>query len=97
MSRLIVKNLPPYATSTHLKQHFTQKGSPGGIITDVKVALKPDGTSRRFAFIGFKTDDEAKRAKEWFDRTYLDAARISVQIVEVSDFNPIFNIRGHPY
>lgn len=83
MSRLIIKNLPPYATSDHLKKHFTQKGSPGGTITDVKVAQKSDGTSRRFAFVGYKDESEAKRAQEWFDKTFLDLSRIVVEVVEV--------------
>ncbi|KAI5120243.1 hypothetical protein M0805_007547 [Coniferiporia weirii] len=82
MSRLIVKNLPSYVTSARLKDHFLQKDGPGGMLTDVKVAQKPDGTSRRFAFVGYKSEEEAGKAQTWFDRTYIDATRISVQVVE---------------
>ncbi|KAH8114829.1 hypothetical protein DFH11DRAFT_1589929 [Phellopilus nigrolimitatus] len=82
MSRLIVKNLPLYVTTVRLKDHFLQKDGPGGTLTDIKVAQKPDGTSRRFAFVGFKNDEEAKRAQEWFDRTYIDTTRINVQVAE---------------
>ncbi|KAF9064872.1 hypothetical protein BDP27DRAFT_1425381 [Rhodocollybia butyracea] len=53
-----------------------------GTLTDVKIAFKPDGTSRRFGFVGFKTDEEALTAKEWFDKTFVDSSRISVNIVE---------------
>lgn len=84
MSRIIIKNLPSYVTPARLKEHVSRKDGPGGTVTDVKVAQRPDGTSRRFAFIGFKTEAEAKKAQEWFDRTYLDTSRISVQIAEVS-------------
>lgn len=92
MSRLIIKNLPSYVTSERLKEHFEGKKTsggpgPGGNITDVKVASKPDGTSRRFGFVGFKTDKEAAAAKDWFDRTFIDSTRISVNVVEVRFIN----------
>ena len=87
MSRLLVKNLPSYVTPARLKEYFEQKKGPGGTLTDVKVAHKRDGTSRRFGFIGYKTEKEADAAKEWFDRTFLDSSRISVAIVEVCFFS----------
>ncbi len=83
MSRLIVKNLPAYLTSDQLKEHFLQKKGPGGDITDLKVARQSDGRSRRFAFIGFRTEDEAAKSQQWFDRTYLGTTKISVQLAEV--------------
>ncbi|KAL5525252.1 MRD1 [Sanghuangporus sanghuang] len=82
MSRLIVKNLPSYVTPERLKEHFVQKDGPGGTLTDVKVAQKPDGTSRRFGFVGFKTEDEAQKAQKWFDRTFIGMTRINLQVVE---------------
>ncbi|EGO28739.1 hypothetical protein SERLADRAFT_459485 [Serpula lacrymans var. lacrymans S7.9] len=88
MSRLIVKNIPPYVTPARLRQHFEQKGAPGGTITDIKVSFKPDGTSRRFGFVGFKTDKEASTAKDWFDRTFIDSTRINVVVVEASKDAP---------
>lgn len=84
MSRLIVKGLPSYITPDRLKEHFSQSKGPGGTITDVKVAHKQDGTSRRFGFVGYKTDAEAAKAKEWFDKTFLDTARVRVDVVDVS-------------
>ena len=84
MSRLIVKNLPSYITPALLKDHFSQSKGPGGTITDAKVALKQDGTARRFGFIGFKTDDEALKAKEWYDKTFIDSTRVRVEIIDVS-------------
>lgn len=83
MSRLIVKNLPPNLTTERLRKHFEQRGAPPGTITDLKIAHKQNGTSRRFAFVGFKTDEEATAAKDWFDRTFIDSARLSVTIIEV--------------
>ncbi|ESK91484.1 pre-rrna processing protein [Moniliophthora roreri MCA 2997] len=82
MSRLIIKNLPTYVTPARLQEHFQQKGAPSGTLTDVKVARKPDGTSRRFGFVGFSNDKEAAAAKDWFDKTFIDSTRISVAVVE---------------
>lgn len=84
MSRLIVKNLPAYLTQQRLRAHFEGADGPGGTLTDVKLVLKPDGTSRRFGFIGYKTPAEAERAKKWFNKTFIDSSRIDVNIVDVS-------------
>lgn len=83
MSRLIIKNLPSYVTPARLKDHLLQQNGPGGTLTDVKVAQKQNGTSRQFAFVGFKNDEEAAKVQKWFDRTFIDTTRISVQIVKV--------------
>lgn len=83
-TRLIVKNIPDYVTPDRLRQHFQQKGSPACALTDAKVSLKRDGTSRRFGFVGFKTPQEAQKAREWFDKTFIDSTRIQVGLVEVS-------------
>ncbi|KAI0270676.1 hypothetical protein BC834DRAFT_841474 [Gloeopeniophorella convolvens] len=82
MSRLIVKNLPAYITPVLLKEHFSQSKGPGGTITDAKVAHKQDGTARRFGFIGFKTDEEALKAKEWYDKTFIGSTRVRVEIID---------------
>jgi len=94
MSRLIIKNLPPYLTPDALRKHFTgqvSKSAPSAssssksfTLTDAKIAYKPDGTSRRFGFVGFKTDEEAEEAKQWFDKSFIDSMRISVEVVDVS-------------
>ncbi|TFY67177.1 hypothetical protein EVJ58_g1792 [Rhodofomes roseus] len=82
MSRLIVKNLPSYLTQDRFRKHFEAADGPGGTLTDVKLLLNADGTSRRFGFIGYKTPAEAERAKKWFDRTFLNSSRISVDAVD---------------
>ena len=95
MSRLIIKNLPPYLTPDALRKHFTGRASKTiasasssplktFTLTDAKIAYKPDGTSRRFGFVGFKTDKEAEEAKQWFDKSFIDSMRISVEVVDVS-------------
>ena len=91
MSRLIVKNIPAYVTPAKLREHFEQTKGPGGTLTDVKVSSKPDGTSRRFGFIGYKSDTEALAAQRWFDRTFIDSTRISVNVTEVRIFANFFS------
>lgn len=82
MSRLLIQNLPVYVTPARLREHFEQKSGPGGNITDAKVALKQDGTSRRFGFIGYKTEKQALAAKEWYHRTFIDSTKIKVDVIE---------------
>ena len=95
MSRLIIKNLPPYLTPDALRKHFTGQASKNAAstsssssktftLTDAKIAHKPDGTSRRFGFVGFKTEKEAEEAKQWFDKSFIDSMRITVEVVDVS-------------
>ena len=97
MSRLIIKNLPPYLTPEVLRKHFSGQAtknasstssSPSKIftLTDAKIAYKPDGTSRRFGFVGFKTEKEAEEARRWFDKSFIDSMRISIEVVDVSSF-----------
>ncbi|XP_076242891.1 putative RNA-binding protein 19 isoform X2 [Calliopsis andreniformis] len=75
MSRLIVKNLPKSITDNKLKELFSQKG----LVTDVQLKYTKDGKFRRFAFIGFKTEEQAIAAKDYFDNTCIDTCRISIE------------------
>ncbi|XP_011866993.1 PREDICTED: probable RNA-binding protein 19 [Vollenhovia emeryi] len=75
MSRLIVKNLPKSVTDARLKELFSQKG----IVTDVQLKYTKDGKFRRFAFIGYKTEEQAQLAQSYFDQTCIDTCKISVE------------------
>lgn len=90
MSRLMIKNLPAHATPETLRAHFSRSDGPGGVLTDVKVARKTDGTARRFGFVGYKSDEEALKAREWFDKTFVGSARIRVDVVDVSSCFRLF-------
>ncbi|KAG8985371.1 Multiple RNA-binding domain-containing protein 1, partial [Tulasnella sp. 427] len=82
-SRLIVKNLPhSLNTNDKLRAHFDDPNL--GTITDARIATRSDGTLRGFGFLGYKTPDEASRAKEFFDRTFVDSRRIQVELVETN-------------
>ena len=42
-----------------------------GIVTDVKIIWVDDGQSRKFGFVGFKSEKHAQAAQEYFNGTYL--------------------------
>ena len=76
-SRLCLKNLPPNYTETDITAHFSTL--PGTQLTDVRLMRTPDGRSRKFAFIGLRSSEEADRVRRYFDRNYIEMSRIDVQ------------------
>lgn len=78
MSRLIVKGLPKYLTEEKLKSHFSKEGN----VTDVKLMKKRNGESRQFAFIGYRSADDANKAVAFFNRSYIDTAKIEVLLAK---------------
>lgn len=78
MSRLIVRGLPSYLTDARLREHFSQKGA----VTDVKLMRRPDGTSRKFGFVGYRSEQEAQQALDYFNRTFIDTSRISIELAK---------------
>ncbi|OWB84909.1 hypothetical protein B5S33_g3566 [[Candida] boidinii] len=78
MSRLIVKNLPINFTEDKLREHFGKQGP----VTDVKLMKKRNGESRRFAFIGYKTVQEAESAVKYFNRSFINTSKLDVQLAK---------------
>jgi multiple RNA-binding domain-containing protein 1 len=79
MSRIIVKNIPKEITELELKNHFNKKGE----ITDIKIMRTEKGVSRRFAFLGFKTEEQTKETVKYFNNTYLKTCKIQVEEAKV--------------
>lgn len=77
-SRVIVKNLPIYLDEAKLKKHFETKAP----VTDVKLMRNREGTSRRFGFVGFKNEADAAVVVKYFNESFIDTARISVEIAK---------------
>ncbi|XP_068633002.1 probable RNA-binding protein 19 [Battus philenor] len=75
MSRLIIKNLPNKITVEKLKDLFGQKGE----VTDVQLKYTKDGKFRNFGFIGYRNEEQASSAKEYFDGTCVNSMKINVQ------------------
>ncbi|KAG8974357.1 Multiple RNA-binding domain-containing protein 1 [Tulasnella sp. 425] len=83
MSRLIIKNLPySLNTSDKLRAHFNEVHL--GTITDARIATKADGTFRGFGFLGYRTAEEALKAKEFFDQSFVESRKIQVELVDAN-------------
>ena len=76
MSRVCVKNLPAYVTEARLRETFQSKGT----VTDVKILKTKGGQSRHMAFVGFKDEASATAAVKFFNKSFMDTARLSVEI-----------------
>ncbi|KAG0349230.1 hypothetical protein BG004_000454 [Podila humilis] len=75
MSRLIIKNLPKHLTDERFREHFGTVGE----VTDAKLMKSSFGNSRRFGFIGYRTEKEAKAAVSHFNNTFIDTSKIIVE------------------
>ena len=63
-------------TKEKLSELFNQKG----IVTDVQLKYTKDGKFRHFGFVGFKTEEEAQNAVQYFNNTCIKASRIKVEL-----------------
>ncbi len=93
-SRLIFLNLPPTLTTPTFQSQLTSPPKLQGstTITDLKLV-----TRRRFAFVGYKTEDEARRVKEYFDGSFgFGAGKVRVDFVkdEVSLCEPFCSLKS---
>ncbi|NXO00824.1 RBM19 protein, partial [Rhinopomastus cyanomelas] len=76
MSRLIVKNLPNGMKEDRFRKLFAAFGT----LTDCCLKFTKDGKFRKFGFIGYKTEDEAQTALNHFNKSFIDTARITVEL-----------------
>ncbi|XP_076818672.1 putative RNA-binding protein 19 [Clavelina lepadiformis] len=75
MSRLIVKNLPSKITDDKLREKFSQYG----VVTDVKLVFTKSGKFRRFAFVGYRANEEAENARNNLHKSLLNNQRMIVE------------------
>lgn len=78
MSRLIISNLPKNIKEDRVRSIFAGKGE----LTDIKLCYTKDGKFRRFGFVGFKTEDQAKAALQHFNKSFIDTSKITVDIAK---------------
>ncbi|XP_075069988.1 putative RNA-binding protein 19 [Mixophyes fleayi] len=76
MSRLIVKNLPNGMKEDRFRDLFAAFGT----LTDCTLKYTKEGKFRKFGFIGFGSEDEAKAALSHFNKSFIDTSRISVEL-----------------
>ena len=75
MSRVCVKGIRKNTTEKELREAFSARGE----VTDVRVMRSKDGKSRQFAFVGFRTEEEATAAQSYFHGTFIDSAKVLVE------------------
>lgn len=76
MSRIIVKNLPKNIKEEKFRSLFASKGE----ITDLRLCKTKDGVFRRFGFVGFKTEEQAENAMQFFNNSFIDTSKIQIEI-----------------
>ncbi|XP_063171945.1 probable RNA-binding protein 19 [Candoia aspera] len=76
MSRLIVKNLPNGIREERFRNLFAAFGT----LTDCCLKFTKDGKFRKFGFIGFQSEEDAKTALSHFDKSFIDTARVTVEV-----------------
>ena len=96
-SRLIIQNLPRSCDESRLRDVFSETGGiitdvrvcrmqQNDTTTTTssrnKNSLKDFGSSRRFGFIGFKSVEDALAAYKYFDNTFIDSSRITVNFAQ---------------
>lgn len=74
-TRLLLTGLPPSLTLPLLRAHLSRCPPQPPLLTDLKILLKPDGTSRRIGFVGFKEHAEAQRVLAWVHRSWIAGIR----------------------
>ena len=62
-------------TEETLRETFSAKG----YVTDVQLKYTAEGKFRGFAFVGFKTEDQAEAAIDFFNGTYIGATKATVE------------------
>uniref|UniRef100_A0A8B9GFY8 Probable RNA-binding protein 19 n=1 Tax=Amazona collaria TaxID=241587 RepID=A0A8B9GFY8_9PSIT len=76
MSRLIVKNLPNGMKEDRFRKLFAAFGT----LTDCCLKFTKEGKFRKFGFIGYKSEEEARTALNHFNRSFIDTSRITVEL-----------------
>ncbi|KAJ1671000.1 Multiple RNA-binding domain-containing protein 1 [Coemansia sp. RSA 25] len=77
-SRIVVKNLPKHITEERFRGHFGGKGE----VTDAKLMYTERGQFRRFGFVGYRSEEEAVAAQQYFDNSFIDTSKVSVEMAK---------------
>ena len=78
MSRIIVKNLPKKIKEDRVRSIFGEIGP----LTDCSFKYTKEGAFRRFAFIGYTSEDVASKAVKHFNQSFIDTSRLVVEIAK---------------
>lgn len=76
-SRIIVKGLPKKCSDEKFREHFSKIAE----VTDASLKFTKEGKFRQFGFIGYKTEEDAQKAIQYFNNTFMDASKMVVSIL----------------
>ncbi|NWS67894.1 RBM19 protein, partial [Crotophaga sulcirostris] len=62
------------------EDRFRKLFSAFGSLTDCCLKFTKDGKFRKFGFIGYRSEDEAQKALNHFNRSFIDTSRITVEL-----------------
>ncbi|KAK5980714.1 hypothetical protein GCK32_005181 [Trichostrongylus colubriformis] len=74
-TRLIVKSLPSNCTEANLRKFFKKYGT----LSDCTLKYTKEGKFRKFAFVGFDNEDNAKKALQETNLSYMGSSRLHVE------------------
>ncbi|EFR04410.1 multiple RNA-binding domain-containing protein 1 [Nannizzia gypsea CBS 118893] len=84
-TRVFVSGLPPSLTSDKLRNHFAQRFE----VTDAHVI-----PNRRIGFVGFKGPDLAENAVKYFNKSFINMSKISVEMARAVDADNSEDLRA---
>ncbi|CAJ0599594.1 unnamed protein product, partial [Cylicocyclus nassatus] len=74
-TRLIVKSLPANCTEASLRSFFKKYGT----LSDCTLKYTKEGKFRKFAFVGFDSEENAKKALKETDLSFMGSSRLHVE------------------
>lgn len=78
---MFISGLPPKLSTNALRNHFSGRFE----VTDAHVI-----PNRRIGFLGFKSNNMAQNAVDYFNKTFINMSKISVEMAKpVSTFSSI--------
>ncbi len=60
------------------EERFSKMFADFGTLTDCTLKFTKDGRFRKFGFVGFKTEEDAKKAMKHFNKSFVDTSRVTV-------------------
>ncbi len=62
------------------EERFRKMFADFGTLTDCALKFTKDGRFRKFGFVGFKTEDDAKKAMTHFNKSFVDTSKVTVSV-----------------
>ncbi|NXS66603.1 RBM19 protein, partial [Pandion haliaetus] len=69
-----------FLASQMKEDRFRKLFAAFGTLTDCCLKFTKDGKFRKFGFIGYKSEDEARTALNHFNRSFIDTSRVTVEL-----------------